>query len=287
MFRVSCLTTLSARATTTSARATPTNLLLSSTKTASSSSRLYSSTPITQYRAQTQKDNVTKFHTNLRVIASTPFPPPPPPLLAAEENLDLFPFQKHVVKSKANTARMNNNAPKALPDMIQGKKLAIRHSPWRMNLICQLIRGLSVDSAQAQLKFSKKGQAPLVSDVLRKTVNLASIQRGWQPEELEVKIAIVGNGTHLRRMKFMGRGRTGRKDRRFCHVTLKVGLIDFAKKIAAKDSRGKPVTKHSQTRLKAAWDVAKEARAVSDKEREELKALEDAVSSQGLEKKKE
>ncbi|KAL7442387.1 hypothetical protein ACHAXM_008384 [Skeletonema potamos] len=88
-----------------------------------------------------------------------------------------------------------------------GHEKNIRHSPWRMNLVCQLAHGLTVPEALKQLMFCQKVKAPLVAKVIRRTANLADIRDGYQPSQLEVAECFTTHGSHLKRLKIMGRGR--------------------------------------------------------------------------------
>lgn len=88
-----------------------------------------------------------------------------------------------------------------------GNEKNIRHSPWRMNLVCQFAHGLTVPEALKQLMFCQKVKAPLVAKVIRRTANLADIRDGIQPSQLEVAECFTTHGTHLKRLKIMGRGR--------------------------------------------------------------------------------
>ena len=88
-----------------------------------------------------------------------------------------------------------------------GNERNIRHSPWRMNLVCQFAAGLTVPEALKQLMFCQKVKAPLVAKVIRRTANLADIRHGLQPSQLEVAECFATHGTHLKRLKIMGRGR--------------------------------------------------------------------------------
>lgn len=88
-----------------------------------------------------------------------------------------------------------------------GNEKNIRHSPWRMNLVCQFAHGLTVPEALKQLLFCQKVKAPLVAKVIRRTANLADIRDGVQPSQLEVAECFTTHGTHLKRLKIMGRGR--------------------------------------------------------------------------------
>jgi large subunit ribosomal protein L22 len=89
----------------------------------------------------------------------------------------------------------------------EGRERDIRHSPWRLNLVCQLAAGLPLLEALQQLDFCKKSAAPLVHKVLKRTSNLADIRHGLQPSQLEVAECFATHGKHLKRMKIMGRGR--------------------------------------------------------------------------------
>ena len=88
-----------------------------------------------------------------------------------------------------------------------GKQQNIRHSPWRLNLICQMIAGLPVEEAFRQLTFCEKSRAPLVSKVLKNTVVSAKYKDGLVPSQLEVAECFATKGTPLKRIKPMARGR--------------------------------------------------------------------------------
>lgn len=117
-----------------------------------------------------------------------------------------------------------------------GNERDIRHSPWRMNLVCQFAAGLTVPEALKQLMFCQKRMAPLVAKVIRRTANLADIRHGLQPSQLEVAECFATHGRHLKRIKIMGRGRSGKKLRRFSHIRLVLREIDFPTKLLQADS---------------------------------------------------
>ena len=111
----------------------------------------------------------------------------------------------------------STKAPKVKPGIINqrlskmrtyvGTQKNIRHSPWRLNLICQMIAGLPVPEALRQLQFCDKSFAPTVQQVVQKTVNRADIRDGLQPTQLEVAQCFATRGTPLKRIKPMARGR--------------------------------------------------------------------------------
>jgi large subunit ribosomal protein L22 len=113
----------------------------------------------------------------------------------------------------------------------EGAEKNIRHSPWRLNLVCQFAAGLPLLEALQQLEFNHKSMAPLVQKVLRRTANLADIRDGLQPSQLEVAECFATKGSHLKRMKPMGRGRTGIMHRKFAHFRVVLREIDFKLKL--------------------------------------------------------
>ena len=83
----------------------------------------------------------------------------------------------------------------------------IRQSPWKLNRICQLAAGLTLEEALTQLQFCDLKNADLVAKVLKRTSNLADIRDGIQMSQLEVAECFTTKSMMLRRMKPMGRGR--------------------------------------------------------------------------------
>lgn len=107
--------------------------------------------------------------------------------------------------------------PKLKPSIVQrrlaqcktyvGRERNIRQSPWKLNRICQLAAGLTLEEALTQLKFCDLKNADLVAKVLRRTSNLADIRDGLQISQLEVAECFTTKAVMLRRIKPMGRGR--------------------------------------------------------------------------------
>lgn len=113
----------------------------------------------------------------------------------------------------------------------EGAEKNIRHSPWRLNLVCQLAAGLPLQEALTQLEFCKKGKAPLVQEVLKRTSNLASIRHGLQISQLEVAECFATKGVPLKRIRIMGRGRSGKMERKHSHMRVILREIDFKLRI--------------------------------------------------------
>ncbi|CAE7805106.1 unnamed protein product, partial [Symbiodinium microadriaticum] len=71
-----------------------------------------------------------------------------------------------------------------------------------------------------------------------RAATLANIRHGAIPEELYVKEIMVTKGMQHKRMRIMGRGRTGFGYKRWSHVTLKVEVINFDERILKAESKG-------------------------------------------------
>mmetsp|Transcript_17461 Transcript_17461/g.34846 ORF Transcript_17461/g.34846 Transcript_17461/m.34846 type:complete len:293 (-) Transcript_17461:267-1145(-) len=153
-----------------------------------------------------------------------------PPLLHSQRDAENFAAFVHANKHHKVKPFILKRRRHHLKSYI-GNEKNIRHSPWRMNLVCQFAHGLTVPEALKQLMFCQKVKAPLVAKVIRRTANLADIRDGFQPSQLEVSECFTTHGTHLKRLKIMGRGRSGKKLRRFSHIRLVLREIDFPTKI--------------------------------------------------------
>ena len=107
--------------------------------------------------------------------------------------------------------------PKLRPGIVQkrlascktytGRELTIRQSPWKLNRVCQLAAGLTLDEAMTQLRFCNIKNADLVAKILKRTSNLADIRDGLQMSQLEVAECYTNKAMMLKRNMPMGRGR--------------------------------------------------------------------------------
>mmetsp|Transcript_15232 Transcript_15232/g.42301 ORF Transcript_15232/g.42301 Transcript_15232/m.42301 type:complete len:339 (-) Transcript_15232:311-1327(-) len=161
-----------------------------------------------------------------------------------------------------------------------GRQQAIRHSPWKLNRICQLAAGLTLEEALTQLKFCDKKNADLVAKVLKRTSNLADIRDGLQISQLEVAECFATRSLMLKRIKPMGRGRHGIMHHKFSHIRVVLREIDFPLRIYQQRSlnQKKKWMLHQQR-------AENDARAAMAK-REELERLEKQQQAQLEERKK-
>lgn len=112
-----------------------------------------------------------------------------------------------------------------------GKERDIKYSPQRLNIICQLVRDMTVPQAIEQLAYQKKEKSPLVSEILQRTAKLAHQRDGLPMSCLEVAECFATPATSLKRIMIMGRGRTGRMTRRRSHLRVRLREIDFPLRI--------------------------------------------------------
>ena len=156
-----------------------------------------------------------------------------------------------------NSNNNNNNNDNSIT--IEAGKKNLSQSEWKLNFLVKLIRGawvpgndnniiimyyydyvciiiiimyvLLLIDALAQLKFSPKHKAVDVSNIVKRATSIAKTFHDVIPEELYVKEVIVTKGQCQKRMRIMGRGRTGFGYKRRSHVLVKVSKIDFDKEI--------------------------------------------------------
>src|ERR1051325_5508641 len=107
--------------------------------------------------------------------------------------------------------------PRALPENeAQAVARMLRVSPQKLNLVAQLIRGKKVDSALADLEFSRKRIAGEVKKCLESAIANAENNHNLDVDDLVVSQAFVGKALVLKRFNARARGRGARilKDRK-------------------------------------------------------------------------
>ena len=146
--------------------------------------------------------------------------------------------------SKAKTERaLEANEAKAVT-----KRLRV--SPIKLNLVAQMIRGLSVNNALTQLTFSDKRIALDVKKALQSAVANAENNHNLNVDALYVKEAFVGKNMVMKRMHTRGRGRSARILKPFANITIIVRerAEDEKPKAKAKKSAAKPAAKKSEAK---------------------------------------
>jgi len=102
----------------------------------------------------------------------------------------------------------------------QGRK--IRISPQKLNLVAQSIRGKSVESALAELTFSKRRIAGDVKKILQSAIANAENNHDLDVDALYVAEASVGKNMVMKRMRPRARGRMARILKPFSEIRIVV-----------------------------------------------------------------
>lgn len=96
----------------------------------------------------------------------------------------------------------------------------LRVSPRKLNLVAGLIRGKNVDTALADLEFSRKRIAQDVRKCVMSAVANAENNHGLDVNELVVSEAFVGKNLVMRRFAARGRGRSSSITKPFAQLTV-------------------------------------------------------------------
>jgi large subunit ribosomal protein L22 len=104
----------------------------------------------------------------------------------------------------------------------------IRVSPRKLNLVAQLIRGKKASAALADLTFSTKRIARDVKKTLESAIANAENNHDLDVDSLVVSEAFVGKAMVLKRWTPRARGRVGRIEKPFSHLTIVVREVEEA-----------------------------------------------------------
>jgi len=115
------------------------------------------------------------------------------------------------------------STPRALKDTEAKAVLRmVRISPQKLNLLAQLIRGKKVERALADLRFSRKRIAVDVGKTLESAIANAENNHSLDVDDLVVAEAYVGRAMVMKRFHARARGRAGRVEKPFSHLTIVV-----------------------------------------------------------------
>ena len=104
----------------------------------------------------------------------------------------------------------------------------LRISPQKLNLVASGIRGKKVDSALADLAFSRKRIAREVKKTLESAIANAENNHDLDVDDLVVAEAFVGKGLVMKRWRPRARGRVGRIVKPFSRLTIVVRQVEEA-----------------------------------------------------------
>src|SRR6476619_4515597 len=118
-------------------------------------------------------------------------------------------------------------SPRALPET-EAKAVArmLRVSPQKLNLVATMIRGKKVDSALADLTFSRKRIAGDVKKTLQSAIANAENNHGLDIDDLIVSEAFVGKAFMIKRFHARARSRAGRIEKPFSNLTVVVRQVE-------------------------------------------------------------
>lgn len=163
------------------------------------------------------------------------------------------PFSVKNVTETISTEAKNSTKKVANEKLVMVKKNDISQSPLKMKFLVRLVRDAWMPDALAQMKFSPKHRAEDIAKLLKvctdshctdfylimclffflqRSCALARLNYEALPEELYVKEVLTNKGTSHKKLRIMGKGRTGVGYIRSTHVWIKVGVVDFEKEIA-------------------------------------------------------
>lgn len=186
-----------------------------------------------------------------RAFSSSSLTAPTEPKRVDLDVTKIFPngeIPEHVIPANVLSILLKNPSKGLRPAVVQkrlaklrtykGRQKSIRGSPWKLNLVCHLAAGLPVVEALNQLKFCVKAKAPLVSQVIQRTANLASIRDGLPMSQLEVATCFSTHGIPLKRIRYHAKGRHGEVRREFSHLNVTLREIDFDLKMVQSKTLG-------------------------------------------------
>lgn len=108
----------------------------------------------------------------------------------------------------------------------QARARYLRHSPYKVRRVADLVRGKPVEEAQALLLHLNRGAAPTVLKVLDSAVANAENNLEMDYDELKVAAVYVDEGPTLRSFRARARGRVTRIRKRTSHLTVVVADSD-------------------------------------------------------------
>ncbi len=98
----------------------------------------------------------------------------------------------------------------------------VRHSPRKVRLVVNLVRGKQVDEALDILRHLPQHSARDVYAVLKSARANAENNLLMTPENLYVKSIVADEGTRMKRIHARARGRADRIVKRMSHITVVV-----------------------------------------------------------------
>jgi len=142
-----------------------------------------------------------------------------------------------------------------------------RISARKARYVIDLIRGLPVERALADLRFSLKRATPMISKVIKSALANATQEAGLETANLYIAQALVDVGPRMKRFKARAMGRPRPRMRRFCHISVVLKeMTDRQKeKAAGKKAAGKKAAGKAPTAVTTAAGEVKGGEATKEK----------------------
>lgn len=115
---------------------------------------------------------------------------------------------------------MGKNAVIRQPNEAKAVLRGLRTSPIKLNQVATMIRGLSVDQALTQLRFSNRRISNDVFKLLNSAIANAENNHYLDIDSLVVKEAYVGKAMKLKRFRARARGRGARIEKPYSNITI-------------------------------------------------------------------
>jgi ribosomal protein L22 len=104
--------------------------------------------------------------------------------------------------------------------MVRARARFLRVAPRKARLVADQVRGLPVDEARSQLRFSTRGAARDIAKLIDSAAANAEANHDLVADELRVADIRVDEGPVLRRWRARARGRATRVEKRTSHVSV-------------------------------------------------------------------
>jgi large subunit ribosomal protein L22 len=153
-----------------------------------------------------------------------------------------------------------------------------RMSASKARVVLDLIRGRDVVSADQVLQFTEREAARVVRKVLASAVANAVNNDSLEAETLYVKACYADEGPTLRRFKPRAKGRATRINKRTCHITIVLGVIESDLLAVVQARRERAVTGRRAGRVGGVAD--RRARVTKSREARATKGDESTESTE-------
>lgn len=138
---------------------------------------------------------------------------------------------ENIVKNAINNKGHSGAALQPRPSRLLFSTGEMRVSQKKLNHLARLMRGMTINQAQSQMRMTLKKRGKDVSAMLHRSACALVHNWGFNAKTVRddtiVKEAWIGKGVFLKRIRIHGRGRTGKMTRPYAH--LKVILEEKSK----------------------------------------------------------